>query len=198
MNKTELRSIFLNKQKNRSFEERMYKSAAVCLYFFTNFDLFKVRTLHIFIPILKYNEIDTHLIINRLRTDYPHIRIVVPKTNWKALAMGSYEYLPDSPMQETKWGSLEPVAGTPIPPEEIDMVLIPGLAFDQKGFRVGYGMGFYDRFLVQCRKDVIKVGLSFEVPVQPIEDVGPYDVRLDYCVTPEKVWRFMPEGRTAY
>jgi len=64
------------------------------------------------------------------------------------------------------------------------------LAFDEKGNRIGYGKGFYDRFLNECKKDVIKVGLSFFEATTTIEDTNANDIPLDFCVTPEKIYRF--------
>ena len=65
------------------------------------------------------------------------------------------------------------------------LVLVPGVCFDQTGHRVGYGKGFYDRFLKTCRPGCLKVGLSYFEPVDPIDDVHDGDVRLDFIVTPE-------------
>jgi 5-formyltetrahydrofolate cyclo-ligase len=62
--------------------------------------------------------------------------------------------------------------------------------FDKKGYRVGYGRGFYDRFLSRCRKDCIKVGFSYFEPVDEIEDVCSLDVKLNYCITHEKFYIF--------
>jgi 5-formyltetrahydrofolate cyclo-ligase len=72
----------------------------------------------------------------------------------------------------------------------LDVVFIPLLAFDEKGNRVGYGKGFYDRFLAKCRPETVKIGLSFFEATPEITDVSPDDIRLDWCVTPEKVYSF--------
>jgi 5-formyltetrahydrofolate cyclo-ligase len=69
-------------------------------------------------------------------------------------------------------------------------VLIPLLAFDRQGFRVGYGKGFYDRFLSLLSQKTIKIGLSNFAPVERIEDINKYDVKMDFCVTTEQVWHF--------
>jgi 5-formyltetrahydrofolate cyclo-ligase len=69
----------------------------------------------------------------------------------------------------------------------IDVVFVPLLAYDKLGNRVGYGKGFYDKFLNQCKPDVLKIGLSFFEPEELIEDVFENDVKLDFCVTSEKV-----------
>ena len=84
----------------------------------------------------------------------------------------------------------EPRTGVPTPDEKIDMVIVPLLAFDEQGFRVGYGKGFYDRFLKRTRPECKKVGLSYFVAEKRIDDVDAHDVPLDQCVTPEGVMQF--------
>ena len=64
------------------------------------------------------------------------------------------------------------------------------LVCDSYGNRVGFGKGFYDRFLANCRSDVITIGLSFFEPIDHISDVEPWDYSLDYCITPEKTIQF--------
>jgi 5-formyltetrahydrofolate cyclo-ligase len=69
-------------------------------------------------------------------------------------------------------------------------VLVPLLAFDESGYRVGYGKGFYDRFLQQCRKDVLTVGFSYFDAIDKIEDTHQFDVPLNYCITPHRIYEF--------
>src|SRR5690606_39308488 len=88
------------------------------------------------------------------------------------------------------WGIPEPESGTAIQPQAIDVVFVPLLVFDTQGNRVGYGKGFYDRFLSECRPTVMKIGLSLFGPIAAIADTDNYDIRLDTCVTPERIWRF--------
>jgi 5-formyltetrahydrofolate cyclo-ligase len=75
-------------------------------------------------------------------------------------------------------------------PEEIDLVFVPLLCVDKKGNRVGYGKGYYDKFLKECRRDIIKIGFSYFEPVEKIDDVNRYDVKLNYCITPESFYSF--------
>jgi 5-formyltetrahydrofolate cyclo-ligase len=84
----------------------------------------------------------------------------------------------------------EPIDGIEIPTSKIEVVFVPLLAFDKKGNRVGYGKGFYDRFLSECNPETIKIGLSFFDSEELIEDVFENDVKLDYCVTPNTVFSF--------
>lgn len=96
----------------------------------------------------------------------------------------------DQPVEFNAFGIAEPIGTELVQPEEIDLVIIPMLAFDRKGNRVGYGKGYYDRFLCRCRRDCLKVGLSFFDPVDEISDVHPGDVRLDMCLTPERIFQW--------
>ena len=70
------------------------------------------------------------------------------------------------------------------------MVLVPLLAFDRLGHRVGYGKGFYDRFLASCRPGTTKIGLSLEAIGRQVGDVHEGDVVLDYVITPSEVIAF--------
>src|SRR5690606_33484872 len=74
--------------------------------------------------------------------------------------------------------------------KEIDVVFLPMLICDKAGNRVGYGGGFYDRFLKGCRQDAIKIGLNFFSPIDEISDVFESDVPLDYCVTGDEIVSF--------
>jgi 5-formyltetrahydrofolate cyclo-ligase len=64
------------------------------------------------------------------------------------------------------------------------------IGFDLQGNRVGYGKGFYDRFLERTRPDAIKVGLCLFPPVDQISDAAPFDIKMDVVVTPEQVYFF--------
>jgi 5-formyltetrahydrofolate cyclo-ligase len=90
-------------------------------------------------------------------------------------------------IKKNEYNIPEPISGLPVPTEMIDVVFVPLLAYDKKGNRVGYGKGFYDKFLSLCKPEVVKIGLSFFEPEDLIDDVFENDVKLDYCVTSERV-----------
>jgi 5-formyltetrahydrofolate cyclo-ligase len=96
----------------------------------------------------------------------------------------------DTDYKTNSYGIAEPINGAPLAAEEIDMVFVPLLAFDIKGYRAGYGKGFYDRLLANCREDIIKIGFSFFEPVDSIEDIDQFDVPLTTAITPNSIYEF--------
>ena len=173
--------------------ERADKSRRIARHFFESFDLSNAKLLHCFISIEKFKEVDTSPVIDALWATAPKIQIAVPRVNLDTGVMESLIYTPESGLIENSWGIHEPESENAVNPEAIDVVLVPGLAFDRTGHRVGYGKGFYDRFLKTCKKDCAKIGLSYFEPVNKIEDVHDGDMTVGFCVTPDGV--FTPEKR---
>lgn len=105
-------------------------------------------------------------------------------------ADGSMEMVLASEFAISKWGIPEPVGGMIMEPASFDVILVPLVAFDKNGHRVGYGKGFYDRYLALCRPDCLKIGISLFEAVELIEDVESYDIRLDLAICPSQVYDF--------
>ena len=190
MSKQELRKEFLQKRKAFAETEVDVFSKQIHDWFFRNIPVHAYATIHTFLPIKRNNEIDTYLIINTLRKDFA-TDIVIPRSHEDG-TMSHYLLTKDTVFEENKWGISEPsqVGSLQYSVFNIDLVLIPLLCFDKKGFRVGYGKGYYDRFLAECRPNVLKIGLSIFEPIDEISDVTEFDVQMDYCITPNKIWSF--------
>jgi len=193
MTKSELRKIYLEKQKSLSDSERNEKSRVIAARFFENFSLENIRFLHVFIPIEKNREIKTSFIFKRLWSDYPRITTIVSRVDFQTMTLENLKFTPDTKLIRNRWHIFEPTDGELIEIEKIDAVLVPLLCFNERGFRVGYGKGFYDKFLSECRTDCLKVGLSYFAPIREILDAQDFDVRMDFCITPEKTWNFQSE-----
>lgn len=149
--------------------------------------IWNANNYHIFLPISTKNEVDTSFILSILHGKDKNI--VLPKITGENTL--EHILLTDSTkLLANSWGVPEPVEGIEVMVSKIDVVFLPLLAFDSKGNRVGYGKGYYDSFLSQCKKDVIKVGLSTFEAEHEITDVNENDIPLDYCVTPEKIYSF--------
>ena len=187
MTKAELRKIYLSRRKNLSAAERKAKSELISDAFFAKFDLRRIRFLHCFLPIEKFNEIDTRLIFERVWREFPHITTLLPRVNFQTNEIENLKFTSKTKLAQNQWLIHEPAHDELVESAKIDAVLVPLLCFDIRGFRVGYGKGFYDRFLRRCRQDCLKIGLSYFEAVEKIEDADDFDVKLDFCVTPEKL-----------
>jgi 5-formyltetrahydrofolate cyclo-ligase len=188
--KVELRKVYLAKQKSLSAFERKQNSKQIANKFFTNFDLSETNFLHCFLPIEKFNEVDTNLIFQKVWREFPRIETLVPRVNFQIGKIESLKFAPETELVKNAWEIFEPTHDAVVETEKIDLVLVPLLCFDFRGFRVGYGKGFYDRFLKNCRADCLKIGLSYFEPVEKIADAQDFDVRLDFCVTPERILNY--------
>jgi 5-formyltetrahydrofolate cyclo-ligase len=186
MRKAEIRKKAGLRRKTLS-EEEVDAYSKRLLDLFSSLDLSSIKVIHVFLPIADKNEPNTFLIIDWLTTYHPEIRIIVPKADFNSSLMVNYVYKGREGLVKSLYGILEPEMGE-LHSGVVDMVLIPMLAFDLQGYRVGYGKGFYDRFLQDI--DVIKIGLSFFDPVDQIDDINEHDVRMDSCITPDRIYRF--------
>ena len=152
--------------------------------------------LHVFLPLEKRNEPDTWSVIDWVWGEQLPLRLAVPVVQAEGRSLKHYELRPDTQLILNGWGITEPVPDPVTAPEVgpavLDAVLVPLLAVDRAGQRVGYGGGYYDRFLAQCRPGTQFIGLSLlnEPPGPPIADVLPTDVPLTAVITPGRVWRF--------
>ncbi|GAA4803757.1 5-formyltetrahydrofolate cyclo-ligase [Litoribaculum gwangyangense] len=143
---------------------------------------------HIFLTIEYKKEINTDYILSIVSGKDKHI--LVSKSDFETGSMTHFLLTDNTVIKKNTYQIPEPVDGIEISSNKIDVVFIPLLAFDKGGNRVGYGKGFYDRFLAKCNPKTIKIGLSFFEAENEITDVFENDIKLDYCVTPEKVYEF--------
>jgi 5-formyltetrahydrofolate cyclo-ligase len=184
MTKAELRKIYLAKRAALTELELQDLNERITSQFFATIDLSNVRVLHTFVPIEKTREPDTWLIINRIPKEYPHIQISVPKINNQTAMMDNFYLEYPEQLEKNTWGIPEPKEGIATPTEKIDVIIVPLLAFDRRGHRVGYGRGFYDKFLATAAPQTRKIGLSFFPPTEKIEDIQKTDEKLTHAITP--------------
>ncbi len=156
---------------------------------FKKLDLETIRTLHLFLPIVSQVEPDTFLFIDWLQQRHPEIRLIVPKADFESGLLTHYEYPGRSGLSLSAYQIPEPAEGVVFEGTP-DLVLVPLIAFDRRGYRVGYGKGFYDRFLQELPAK--KIGLSFFEALDEINDVHLKDIRLDMCLTPKTIMNFKP------
>lgn len=189
MNKEEIRKAYLQKMNALTTGEVEDRSQAIAQIFFREFRLSE-ETIHLFLSIAKNNEINTYFIINKILKEFPKVKLAVPKSDFSNGVITSYAYDENTKLKVNKLGIPEPANGEIIVPENFDIILIPLLAFDKKGFRTGYGKGFYDRFLAKCKPGAKKIGLSMFPPIEHTDDLNEFDIPLDCCITPQEMITF--------
>lgn len=187
MDKATLRTLYRNKRNalQPSQAKPLQKNLEQQ---FSTFNLRGMSVIHVFLPIAKQAEVNTWPFIEALWAASK--TVVTSTTHFDDKTMRHWVIKPNTSFVPHPYGMPEPVKAEEVTPTQIDMVLIPLLSFDRHGHRVGYGQGFYDRFLASCRDDCRFVGLSYFEVGPDIEEVSDYDVPLQQCITPNKVYLF--------
>jgi len=173
MDKSTVRRIILNKRSEYDNDYILEKSNIFSQKFFNEIDFNNIDTVHIYLSIDK--EIDTWNIIDYIFNNYK-TKVVIPKVNGFNL---EHCYLnEDTKLTKNKFGIYEPVEGDLYEGDCFDLIVVPLLAVDEEGYRVGYGGGYYDRFLSEYSG--FKIGLSLEDPIE--FEVEEHDIKLDKCI----------------
>lgn len=181
LTKKELRTIYKEKRMALSQDEVNFLSQKILDQFILQFNIIENQKVNVFLPIEKFNEINTQIFI-----DYffdKNVRVFVPKIQGENMI--SVEIFPNSELVINSWGIKEPISNIDAN-VELDYVLTPLLYCDQFGNRVGYGKGFYDSFFYGNSKIHNKIGLNFFSPNEGIADVFQKDVALDGLITPSE------------
>lgn len=181
MTKKECRTHFMKLRQGLSTQELQIASRKICAHFIQHFAT-RGKTISIFLPITTKQEIDTYQLINQ--QEALECRFVLPVADFTNNSMQHLLYEGSHQIEISSHGIPEPLFGTEIPPSEIDIIIVPMLCFDTKGYRVGYGKGFYDRFLMQLPKSTKIVGFCHFDAISSIEDINNFDIALPYIITP--------------
>lgn len=187
MKKAELRKKYKALRNGLTSEAIDAKSLALANQLLT-LAIWDKSFYHIFLSISEHKEINTDYILNILAGKDKHT--VISKSNFDTINLTNYLLTDSTTIKTNHWGIPEPVDGIQIENSKIDVVFVPLLCFDKKGHRVGYGKGFYDNFLNDCKPETIKIGLSLFDAEVSIDNVYKGDVPLNFCVTPEKIYQF--------
>lgn len=149
------------------------------------------NTYHIFMPIVEQKEVNTYYILQILMGKEKDI--VVSKTDFQTLFMRHFLVTEYTKFRYNTYNIAEPIEdfnSKIIDSDTIEVVFVPLLAFDNQGNRIGYGKGFYDRFLQSCKPETLIIGLSFFEPETTLIPAETTDVALQYCITPSKIYQF--------
>ncbi|WP_405294181.1 5-formyltetrahydrofolate cyclo-ligase [Algibacter sp. Ld11] len=187
MTKNELRKTYKNLRNDLSLDEIEDFSLAIANQLLA-LPVWEYSFYHVFLAIEEHKEVNTDFILNILSGKDKNI--LISKSDFKTGDMQHFLLTDNMVIKKNSYNIPEPVDGIEILDDKVEVVFIPLLAFDKFGNRVGYGKGFYDRFLAKCKPETIKIGLSFFEASAEITDVFESDVRLNYCVTPNSVYEF--------
>jgi 5-formyltetrahydrofolate cyclo-ligase len=189
MTKSEARRLYLEKRLALSASERARLDDLLLIQLQTT-ELPFISFLLSYWPIEKNKEPNTHLFSDYIEFQNPELVTCFPKTNFDDGTMQAVPVNDDTRFRKNQFEIYEPEEGDTINASGLDLVFVPMLAVDKKGLRVGYGKGFYDRFLAGCRSDCMKIGFSYFEPFDSLDDANDFDLPLDLCVTPTAVYVF--------
>lgn len=188
MLKSDLRKEYKQKRRLLDGRERLRRDDLLLLQF-QQLNFTGIQTILTYWPMANHAEPNTHLFNGYLRHMMPDMRFAYPvvqnKTDINAVLINE-----ETVYQTNQWGITEPEAGLEITPTAIDMVLVPLLVFDEKGYRVGYGKGYYDRFLSLCSPNTSIIGFSYFEPIPFISDTHEFDIPLSLGITPQHIYEF--------
>ena len=190
MTKEELRKVYIQKRNSLSDTHYQDLNDGLCRVFFNSIHLSGVNILHSFLPIQKNKEPDTMMILNQIKERYPQVHLSLPRVNDTTHLLESVFLETSTVLKNNSWGIPEPQNGKVTDPQKIDMVLVPMLIFDRTGHRVGYGKGYYDKFLATTSADCKRIGICLFDPVDRIDDIMEFDEPLDECITPAGPYKF--------
>ncbi len=180
-----LRKEIKEKLKALSNEEYIQASRKIALHFFHS-PYWQDADVIAF-TISRGREVDTKEMIRRAWQEGK--RVVVPRANFIKRSLVFYQLDHFDQLEETKYGLYEPITTqcTAIPNEQLQIIIVPGLAFAKDGSRLGYGGGFYDRYLPRIQAKTI----SFAFPCQIVATLPsePHDQKVDHIITPSGFFR---------
>ncbi len=186
MNKTEIRKKYKKLRQNLNEEDIEALSLEIANRSL-ELSIWEANYYHLYLPISGKKEVNTEYLLHILQGKDKSV--VISRSNFQTLEMEHFLLQENTKIKVSEFGIPQPENGVQIDPEMLDVIFVPLLAFNLLGHRVGYGKGFYDRFLYRCRPESVKVGLSlFEAEENFIHEN--MDFPLDYCITPKKIYGF--------
>jgi 5-formyltetrahydrofolate cyclo-ligase len=189
MTKKQLRRDMLEKRKSLDLRQQHALIASMVEHF-QQIGFIKLHKILSYNPIPGRIEVSAPVFEEAILEFFPDCLICYPAADFATGQMHAFaddEYLI---WEEAAFGLTQPKNGSKVPAAEIDLILVPLLGFDKKGHRLGYGKGFYDRYLASCREDALKVGLSWFEPIEEMPEISGLDVPLSHCVTPHQLYVF--------
>ena len=185
VNKTQIRKDYKIKRSLLSNTDIKKFSLDISNQLYLNFN-FENKFIHTFFGVQSLKEIDTNKINNHLIASNCKVATSITQSNPlslnHSLITSNTEFILDH------YNIPIPSKIIPINVGDLDIILIPLLAFDKQGNRIGYGKGLYDSFLKDCKSTCIKIGLSFFEVYHDLIPSEKHDIKLDFCITPNRMY----------
>ena len=178
--KNKFKEVVLEKRNLLTKKEILEKSKKIEEYLFSIEQYKNSKIVMFYVSFI--NEVYTHEMI---RNALKNKTVVIPKVVHKEIEPSIIIDF-DNLISSGKFGILEPIEIMKVAYKNIDVVLVPGIAFDQYGHRIGYGLGYYDKFLRKVPK-ATKIGLAFDLQVMDKIPKELHDVPVDFIITEERV-----------
>ena len=188
MTKEAIRKEYKQKRRKLSAAEKD-KLEDLMLIQFQKLKLPSKNFIMSYLPIEAQNEYDPWLVEEYYTIMHENTELLYPIVNTVEETMRAVIVFDENEYEENIYGVLEPIGGVKVLPEDVHVMFVPLIAFDENGYRVGYGKGYYDKYIATCSPTMIKIGFSFFDPVI-IDDVNTTDKKMDYCITPNKIYTF--------
>jgi 5-formyltetrahydrofolate cyclo-ligase len=160
--------------KSKQIEEKLFKLP----------EFLNAKKLMVYVSFKK--EVFTHSIIKRLLQEKKFLTVPVMASNNKIIASRLKNF---SELEKNSIGLLEPKKEfiRKINPKDLDLIIVPGIAFSENGARIGYGFGYYDIFLSKLSSKTLKIGLSFELQLTKNIPVEAHDIKMNKIITEKRI-----------
>ncbi|HET8859993.1 5-formyltetrahydrofolate cyclo-ligase [Marivirga sp.] len=184
MDKNILRKVYLEKRKFISQAEYERRNQLLYQRLVELQEANQFKSIHIFIPIRKNKEADTFPFAQYLWSKKPNIEVVTAVSDLKSPVLHHVKITKETTFLENKWGIPEPLNGSPYAIEDIECVLVPMVVGSKSGHRIGYGKGYYDRFLRDCQTGTRFAGISLGPLLEHDLFSNHYDIPMHNMITP--------------
>ena len=185
ISKQAVRQKYFDSVKQISKEERRKKEKIICQKLFKLDVWKKAKTIALTLPTV--NEVSLALVFEQARLE--HKKIVVPIT-LPQYQMVFVEYKKETPLQKTQFGVFEPILEQAVicPKEQLDLIIVPGVSYSKDGQRIGFGGGYYDRFLADFKKNKVSLAYDFQIYDEAIWQSEATDITLDMIISEKEVY----------
>lgn len=181
--KEKIRKALLQERENIPEEYFRWASDKIIASLLQLQEIQSAEVIHIYVSMNARREVNTHGIIKKMLASGK--KVVVPVTNFENGTLKHVQLMDFDDLKANEWGVLEPVSELEVDVEEIEVVVVPMVGGDEQCNRMGYGKGFYDRFLQKV--EYPKIGLLFEKTLRKVIPTEKFDIPLDKLITEERV-----------